>query len=447
MIKEAIEEAKNLNKEYNFLNLVIEQKLEPEIKKGKLSGYTISAKDAINIKGIETTAGSAILNDYKPFFDATVIERVKKEGGIIIGKASQDAFGFGGLNINVGKGKKIPSNPLDKERCCGGSSGGSAGFTAKTKFKHLALGESTGGSIVCPASFCGVVGLCPTYGRVPRYGLIDYGNSLDKIGPITKNVYDAALLLEVIAGYEDRESTSADVKIDKYTEFAGKDVKGMKVGIITDMFQEKMNPDIKKNVLEKIKILKKKGVNVEEVYMPFTAKYGLATYYITALAEASTNLARLCGMRYGAMEEPKGKSFNEYFSEIRDKNFNDETKRRIIIGTFARMVGFRNAYYIKAAKIRTKIIEEYKELFKRYDALICPTMPNIAPKFSEIEKMSVFDMYMMDYISVGPNLAGLPHISIPSGKVEGMPIGTMLIGDHLEEKKIIQLGSAIEDEE
>lgn len=446
LVKQAIEEAKKLNKEYHFFNTICEKPLEKEIGKGKLSGYIVSAKDAINVKDVESTAGSSILDGYKPLFDSTAVEKVKKEGGIIIGKAAQDAFGFGTFNVNVGIRKKIPLNPFDKERACGGSSGGCCGITQKSEFKHVSLGESTGGSIVCPASFCGVVGLCPTYGRISRYGLMDYANSMDKIGPIAKNVFDAALLLEVVAGFDKKESTSADVPVDKYTEFVGKDVKGMKVGIIKEAFGEGINKEVDGKVKEKIELLKSKGVEVEEISLPLVSKYGLPVYYILAMCEASTNLSRYCGMRYGVVEDGSKKSFNDYFSKIRSENFNEESKRRIMIGTFARMAGFRDAYYIKAAKIRTLIIEEYKKLFEKYDVLICPTMPVIAPKFNEVEKMTPLENYMMDILTVGPNLAGLPHINVPSGMVEGMPVGTMLIGDHFEEKKIIQIASAIENE-
>jgi aspartyl-tRNA(Asn)/glutamyl-tRNA(Gln) amidotransferase subunit A len=444
LIKKAIEEAKKINEEFNFLNNICEKQLDEEIQEGKLSGYIISVKDSINVKDVESTAGSEILDGYKPLFDATAVEKVKNDGGIIIGKANQDEFGFGSFNMNIGLNKKIPLNPFNKERVCGGSSGGCCGITQKSSLKHISLGESTGGSIVAPACFCGVVGLCPTYGRVSRYGLMDYANSMDKIGPVAKNVYDAALLLEVISGFDAQESTSADVMVEPYTDFVNSDIEGMKVGVIKNFFTEGINKEISTKVKDKIQEMKKKGVFIEEVELPLSTKYSLATYYILATCEASTNLAKYCGMRYGKMEDPTGKSFNEYFSEIRSKHFNEESKRRIMIGTFARMAGFRDAYYIKAAKIRTLIIQEYKEFFKKYDALICPTMPVIAPKINEVQKMTPLEMYMMDIITVGPNLAGLPHITIPSGFVEDMPIGTMLIADHFQEKKLIQLGSLIE---
>jgi aspartyl-tRNA(Asn)/glutamyl-tRNA(Gln) amidotransferase subunit A len=380
----------------------------------------------------------------EPVFDATVIQKIKKQGAIIIGKTAQDAFGFGSFSTNVGKDMKIPLNPFDKQRACGGSSGGAAGFTQKSPFKHIALGQSTGGSIVCPASFCGVVGLCPTYGRVSRYGLMDYANSLDKIGPIAKTVEEAALMLEIIAGFDEKESTTIKAEVPIYTNFLKKDIKGMKIGIIKQAFEKGIDEEVKNKVEEGIKQLEKQGAKAEKISLPLTEKYGIAAYYLLAMCEASTNLAKFCGMRYGASEEIKG-NFNEYFSKVRSDYFNDESKRRIIIGTFARMAGYRDAYYIKAAKVRTKITEEYKKAFEKFDLLLSPTMPFVAPKFKEIEKLTPLKSYMADILTVGPNLAGLPHISIPVGfNKDKMPIGLMLIADHLKEEKLIQAGNKVE---
>lgn len=444
-IKKIIEETKKINKEFDYFNVISEDLAVESSKhsKGRLKDVIVSVKDCICVKGIESTAGSAILKGYKPVFNATVIEKAKKEGAIIIGKTSQDEFGFGSFAVNVGVGFKIPLNPFDKERACGGSSGGAAGFSQKCSFRHIALGQSTGGSIVAPAAFCGVVGLCPTYGRVSRYGLMDYANSLDKIGSIAKNVEDCALMLEIISGFDKNESTSLDDPVDKYTDFVGKDVKGMRIGIIKEAFGKGVYEEVAVQVKDTIKILENKGVKAEEVSLPLTFEYSIPCYYLIATAEASTNLAKYCGMRYGKHEKLEG-NFNEYFKDVRSKNFGQEAKRRIMLGTFARMAGYRDAYYIKAMKVRTLIIEEYKKLFKKYDALVCPTMPVIAPKFSEIEKLTPLQNYMMDILTAGPNLAGLPHISVPAGFVKDMPVGIMFIGDHLMEKKIIQLASAAE---
>ncbi len=441
MIK-IIEETERINKEYNYFN-----KIDEEPKKegsGKLDGIAVSVKDCICVKDLESRAGSKILQGYEPVFDATVIEKIKKAGAIIIGKTAQDAFGFGSFSVNVGKDMKIPLNPFDKERACGGSSGGAAGFTQKAEFPHIALSESTGGSIVCPASFCGVIGLCPTYGRVSRYGLMDYANSLDKIGPMAKSMKDIALMLEIIAGFDENESTTLDVPVPKYTDFLKKDIKGMKIGIIKEAFGKGIDEEVKNKVKAAIKSLEEQGAKTIEISLPLTQKYGVKTYYLLAMCEASTNLAKFCGMRYGAAEPING-NFNEYFSKVRSDYFNDESKRRIIIGTFARMAGYRDAYYIKAAKVRTKIIEEYKKAFKKVDLLVSPTMPFVAPKFKDIEKLTPLQNYMADILTVGPNLAGLPHVTIPVGfNKDKMPIGLMLIGDHLQEEKLIQAGSKLE---
>ena len=440
-IKKVIQECKKINKEYNYFNTISEDvKVDGS---GRLKDVVVSVKDCICVKDVESRAGSKILEGYNPLFDATVISKVKKEGGVVIGKTAQDAFGFGSFAVNVGKDMKVPLNPFDKDRCCGGSSGGAAGFTQKAPFRHIALSESTGGSIVCPASFCGVIGLCPTYGRVSRYGLMDYANSLDKIGPMAKSMEDIALMMEVIAGFDSNESTSLDEPVPKYTEFVKKDIKGMKIGIVKESFGNGVDDEVKEKVKLGIDKLEKLGAKVEEVSLPLTWKYSVPTYYLLAMCEASTNLAKFCGMRYGASEPIKG-SFNDYFSKVRSDYFNDESKRRIIIGTFARMAGHRDAYYIKAAKVRTKIIDEYKAVFKKFDLLVSPTMPFVAPKFKEIEKLSPLQNYMADILTAGPNLAGLPHVSVPVGfDKNNMPIGLMLIGDHLAEEKLIQVGAKL----
>lgn len=442
-----IAELKKTDREFHYFSKLDEGYIYNQLKnfssKGKLAGLPVSVKDCICVKGMETRASSRILSGYKPVFDAAVIEKVRGEGGIIIGKTVQDEFGFGGFSTNVGLGFSVPLNPFDRERSTGGSSGGSAGLAQEISVPHISLGESTGGSIVNPASFCGVVGLCPTYGRVSRYGLLDYGNSLDKIGPIAKNVEDAALMMDVIAGHDDRESTSLDEKVPHYSASVGKSVKGMKIGVIKEAFGEGVDDKVQKKVMDGVKKLESKGVKVEEVSLPTAIKYGIPTYYLIATSEASTNLAKYCGMRYGAEEKLEG-SFNQYFSAVRSKHFGKEAKRRIILGTFARMAGFREAYYMKAMKVRTKIIEEYKKAFKKFDALASPTVPILPPKFEEIGKLTLLQNYMIDVMTVSPNLAGLPHINMPSGFEKNLPVGLMLTADHLKEEKLIQLGSALE---
>lgn len=455
-IHKVIDECKKINREYNYFN-IISEKLALEqassikkqlkqnknsLKNKKLLGVAVSAKDAICVKGIESTAGSRILKGYRPLFDATVIKRAAEHGAIIIGKTAQDEFGFGSFSVNVGLDYKIPKNPFDAARSCGGSSGGAGGITQKAAFPHIALGESTGGSIACPASFCGVFGLTPTYGRISRYGLMDFGNSLDKVGTLGKNAYDAALLLECIAGFDSNESTTIDKPSEQYSNFNNKK-NHFKIGIIKETFKD-IDRKVEKNVRNGIEKLKENGIKVEEISLELPIKYGLAAYYLIGTSEASTNLAKYCGMRYGASEELKG-NFNEYFSSVRSKNFGQEAKRRIILGTFARMSGYRDAYYIKALKVRSKIIDEYKKLFKKYDALVSPTMPILPLKFSEIEKLTPLQNYMMDTMLVGPNLAGLPHLNVPAGFENKLPVGMLLIGDHLEESKLLQMGSLFEE--
>ncbi len=453
--RKVIEETKKINLHYNYFNVIseelaleqakeIEQKIKKDqehAKKMRLLGLPVSIKDCICVKGIESRAGSKILEGYRPVFDATVVEKLKKEGAIIIGKTAQDEFGFGSFSVNVGVGMKIPLNPFDKERSCGGSSGGSAGITKKADFAHISISESTGGSIVCPASFCGVVGLCPTYGRVSRYGLMDYANSLDKIGPMGKNTEDVALAMNIIAGHDSKDSTSLASPVEDFTKLLNKEIDGFKIGIIKETMQ--VDKKIEKQISAKIKQLESKGAMIEEISLPFTSKYCVSDYYLIAMTEASTNLAKYCGMRYGKHEKLEG-SFNEYFSKVRAKNLGQEAKRRIILGTFARMAGYRDAYYLRAMKVRTKLIDEYKTAFKKFDVLLSPTMPVVAPRFDEIEKLTPLQNYMMDIMTAGPNLAGLPHISLTAGHAGELPVGIMFIADHLREDNLIKIASEVE---
>lgn len=459
-VHKTIEKCRKLNQDYNYFNIVsdgVALEQAKEIKKSadnkdknlqnkKLLGISISAKDSICVKGVESTAGSRILKGYRPLFDATVIKRVKEQGGIIIGKTAQDEFGFGGFSINVGLGFKIPRNPFDKERSCGGSSGGAGGITQKADFAHIALGESTGGSIASPASFCGVFGLCPTYGRVSRYGLMDFGNSLDKIGPMGKTIQDTALLFDVISGHDALDSTSLNAPKENYNIYTGKGAEGMKIGIIKEAFAEGVENEVAEKVRSGINKLEEEGAKCKEVSLELPIKYGLAVYYMIATSEASTNLAKYCGMRYGIAEKLEG-NFNEYFSKVRSHNFGDEAKRRIMLGTFARMSGFRDAYYIKAAKVRTLMINEYKKAFKQFDALVSPTVPILPPTFSEIEKLTPLQNYMADILLVGPNVAGLPHLNVPVGFERNLPVGMLLIGDHLQEGNLLQIGGIFDNKQ
>lgn len=433
MIEKILKECEKINKKYNYFNVI--QKVKP-LKKGKLDGLFVSVKDLICVKGVETTAGSRILKNYKPEFDATVVKRLREQGATIIGKTSCDAFGFGSFNINVGLGFKIPKNPYDTKRVTGGSSGGAAGITQKATFNHVALATSTGGSIECPAAFCGVIGFCPTYGLVSRNGLIDYANSLDKIGIMCKKVSQIKPVLAVISGFDENDSTSLKQKSKPF-----KNTK-LKVGLIKESLKG-MDEHVKSQFIQTVEKLKK-IVEVKETSLQFTFRYGIPTYYLLATSEASTNLAKLSGLRYGVEKTVEGKSFNEYFTEVRSENFNEESKRRIMLGTFARMSGYRDAYYIKATKVRTLIIQEYKKLFKKFDVLISPTMPVVPPKFEEVNKMRPLQNYMMDILTVGPNLAGIPHASIPIQK-KGLPVGLMAMTAHLEENKLLHFLKLVEE--
>jgi aspartyl-tRNA(Asn)/glutamyl-tRNA(Gln) amidotransferase subunit A len=446
MKKEILEKCKELQKKYSPF-ITIADKVEAK-GKGRLAGIAVSVKDNICTKGMQSTAGSKILQGYIPPFDAAAVERVKAAGGAIIGKTAQDEFGFGTFSVNCAYG--APKNPIDPARSCGGSSGGAACLTALADFPHIAIAESTGGSISCPAAFCGVAGLTPTYGLVSRWGLIDYANSLDKIGPIGKTVKDVALMLSVIAGYDPRDSTSLDVKPQDYTKYLGKPIKGIKIGVPAEYFGEGVDEKVAKAVWDAIKKLEGLGASYEKVSLPHT-RYALPAYYIIAMAESSTNLAKFCGMRYGLHAELKG-NYDEYFSAVRSAGFGEEAKRRIILGTYARMAGYRDAYYLKALKVRTKIIQDFKAAFKKFDVLVAPTMPVVAPRFDEIAKLTPIEQYMMDILTVAPNLAGIPMISVPCGSVNvdgskggsRMPVGLHIMADHLQEGKIIQVADAFE---
>jgi len=434
-------ELTKLNQRYNFLITISESK--PKKTGGMLSGLPVSVKDNICTKGIQSTAGSRILEGYIPPFDATCIDRIRRDGGEIVGKTAQDEFGFGTFSTNCGFA--VPKNPIDPARSCGGSSGGAAGLVKALDMPHVAIAESTGGSISCPASFCGVTGLTPTYGLVSRYGLIDYANSLDKIGPIGKTVEDVALMLSVIAGHDRMDSTSISKKPENYLSYLkNADLKGIRIGIPKEYFGEGVDERISRKVMDSAERMQELGATCSGCSLPAT-KYSIPAYYIIATAEASTNLAKFCGMRYGRDEKIEGE-FNEYFSKVRSMYFGEEAKRRILLGTFARMAGYRDQYYLKAMKVRTLIINDFKAAFKKFDVLVAPTMPITAPKFSDIKKMSPIENYMMDVLTVAPNLAGIPMLSVPCGDVNGMPVGMHIMGDHLQEGKILAVGNAFEKE-
>ena len=433
------EKTSALNETYNFFQFVANFR-QRAAAEAPLYGLPISVKDCICVKGMQSSAGSKILQGYMPPFDATAVARIKESGARVLGKTNQDEFGFGTFSTNSAYG--VPKNPYDPQRSCGGSSGGAAGITAALKMPHIALAESTGGSISCPAAFCGVVGLTPTYGLVSRYGLIDYANSLDKIGVMARCVYDAALLLSHIGGHDPMDSTSLNIKKQDYTKSAAKkDLKGLRIGVPKEYF-DGVDPKITKQVESAIEKLESLGAKSVKISLPMT-KYALAAYYIIASAEASTNLSKYCGMRYGLHLDIEG-NFSDYFSKVRSAGFGLEAKRRIILGTFARMSGYRDAYYLKAMKVRTMIINDFKKAFKKCDVLAAPTMPILPPKFSDIARLTPLENYQMDALTVPSNVAGIPQLSINCGFISSLPVGLHLMADHLQESRLIETAAAFE---
>lgn len=404
---------------------------------GELNGIPFVVKDAICTSGTLSSAGSMILEDYRPVFDATAVERLKEAGATFYGKTNMDEFGFGTFSTNCAF--ETPKNPYDDERVVGGSSGGAGAVVAAMDQPVISIGESTGGSITNPAAYNGVVGVTPTYGRVSRYGLIDYANSLDKIGVLSNDIYTAAKGLEVIAGEDEQDQTTSAQKVPEYSDLEEKD--DLKIGVPKQMVDlDGIEEGVKENFEASLEKLGRIG-EVEYFDAPMlSADVTLPAYYIVAMAEASTNLAKMSGMRYGFEKDPEDfKDFNEYFSEVRSEGFGEEAKRRILLGTYIRKAGYRDQYYIKAAKVRTKIIQEFREAFDKYDVLVTPSMPNIAPKIEDAESLSPREMYAMDSLTVGPNFAGIPQISVPNGESDGMPTGLQILADHFEEKKLFDV--------
>lgn len=393
-----------------------------ESQKGPLSGLVLGVKDNLCVKGMPSQAGSRILEGYVPPFHATAIERLAAQGAVIGGKTVMDEFGFGTFNVNT---YKIPKNPLDPERVTGGSSGGSAAYTAFTGFPSIA--ESTGGSITAPAAFCGVVGLTPTYGRVSRWGLIDYASSLDKIGVMSKSAEEAFLLYEHMQGVDQKDQTT----VLSYPEKP----QTKKAGLVENLV-ETAEPQVRKVILQQVEKLEKKGIPVERVRLDY-AHASLSAYYVIAMAEASTNLAKYCGLRYGLQPTAEvSEKYTDYFSRVRAQGFGPEAKRRLLLGSFVRTAGYRGKYYEKAARVRRLVIQEFRSLLEKYDVLLTPSMPTIAPLAQEVASLSPMQHYAMDICTVGVNLAGLPHISLPVGSVEGMPAGLQVIAGHFQEKTL-----------
>jgi aspartyl-tRNA(Asn)/glutamyl-tRNA(Gln) amidotransferase subunit A len=404
-----------------------------------LSGIPLAVKDNICTEGIKTTCASKILSNFIPPYDATVVQRLKQAGSVICGKTNMDEFAMGSSTEN--SGFFITRNPWDLERIPGGSSGGPAAAVASGEC-IAALGSDTGGSIRQPAACCGVVGLKPTYGRVSRYGLVAFASSLDQIGPITKDVTDAAVLMNVIAGHDPRDSTSANIAVPDFTAALKKDVKGVKVGIPREYFIEGMDPDVDKSVRDAVKTLEGLGATVKEVTLPHTA-YAVATYYILATSEASSNLARYDGVKYGVRAEG-AKDLLDMYMRSRSQGFGPEVKRRIMLGTYALSAGYYDAYYKKGQQVRTLIKRDFDEAFKSVDVIATPTAPTAAFKIGE-KSADPLQMYLSDIFTISVNLAGIPGISIPCGFTKNsLPVGLQLLGKHFDEESILRASFAYE---
>ncbi|HEL0658627.1 TPA: Asp-tRNA(Asn)/Glu-tRNA(Gln) amidotransferase subunit GatA [Streptococcus equi subsp. zooepidemicus] len=403
-----------------------------------MSGIPLAVKDNISTKGILTTAASKMLYNYEPIFDATAVANAYDKDMIIIGKTNMDEFAMGG-STETSYFKKT-KNAWDHSRVPGGSSGGSATAVASGQVR-LSLGSDTGGSIRQPAAFNGVVGLKPTYGAVSRYGLIAFGSSLDQIGPFAPTVRENAQLLTVIAGSDRKDSTSAPVQIADYTSKIGQDIKGMKIALPKEYLGEGIDPKIKETILAAAQHFEKLGAIIEEVSLPHS-KYGVAVYYIIASSEASSNLQRFDGIRYGFRADD-AKSLEDIYVKTRSQGFGDEVKRRIMLGTFSLSSGYYDAYFKKAGQVRTLIIQDFEKVFADYDLILGPTAPTVAFELDTLNHDPVA-MYLADLLTIPVNLAGLPAISIPAGFADGLPVGLQLIGPKYSEEVIYQAAAAFE---
>lgn len=404
-----------------------------------LGGVPIAIKDVMVTGDVRTTAGSKILGNYVPPYDCTAVSRLEEAGAIILGKLNCDEFAMGSSNENSAWGPV--RNPRDLSRVPGGSSGGSAASVAAGT-AVAALGSDTGGSIRQPAAFCGVVGLMPTYGRVSRYGLIAFGSSLDHIGPLAKSAKDAAILLSHLAGHDAMDTTSSRAPVPDYEQEIGRPIRGLRIGVPKEYFPDEMDNEVRSAVEAGIRLLADAGCQVKPVSLP-TTKYAIPTYYVVATAEASSNLARFDGVRYG-YRSSKAKTLSEMYRRSRDEAFGPEVKRRIMLGTYALSAGYYDAYYLKAQKVRTLIARDFLESFKQVDAIITPTTPTPAFKLGE-KSDDPLAMYLADIFTVTASLAGIPGVSVPCGDSKtGLPIGMQVLGRHFEEGTILRIAHALE---
>lgn len=414
----------------------IDKRVRSGEKLGKLCGLGIAVKDNISTKGLQTTCASRMLLDYVPPYDATVIERIKKEDGIILGKTNMDEFGMGTTTEFSYFGPT--KNPLDSGLVAGGSSGGSA--AAVSLFEaDMALGSDTGGSVRCPASFCSVVGLKPTYGRVSRYGLISYASSLEQIGPIGSTSKDCALLFDAVKGYDKMDSTSLNIE-KKNISPESKDLTGVRIGIIKE-FMDGTIEEVSKEIHASLDVLKSLGATTQEISLP-SLSYALSSYYIIAMSEASSNLARYDGLRYGYEKGFSDEDWRHFYSKNRAHGFGDEVKKRLIIGTFVLIAGYYDRFYLKAQAARSKVKQDFSSQFKKFDVLVGPTMPLLPFRIGE-KLTDPLALYLCDIDTVPANLAGIPSISIPVK--DGVPIGLQILGPPLEEERIINVAQTYEE--
>ena len=420
----------------------IDQKMYKGVDLGMMEGIPVGIKDNICTEGLRTTCASKMLEDFVPPYNAGVIDKLRDSGAVVLGKLNMDEFAMGSSNENSAF---FPTrNPWDTDRVPGGSSGGSAAAAA-AGFAKITYGSDTGGSIRMPASFCGLVGVKPTYGTVSRYGLIAFGSSLDQIGPFARTVEDAAYGLECIQGFDPKDATSIESGYSKdYSESMKTGVKGMKIGIPKEFIGEGINEEVRKSILEAAAILENQGAIVEEFSLPITES-GLSAYYIISSAEASSNLGRYDGVRFGHRTH-EFESYSDLVVNSRTEAFGDEVKRRIMMGTYVLSSGYYDAYYKKAMLFRQKVKALYKAAFEKYDTILSPTVPILPFKIGE-KTSDPLEMYLADILTVNVNIAGIPAISVPSGfSQSGLPIGVQFMGDHMSEEKLFKFAWSLEQE-
>jgi aspartyl-tRNA(Asn)/glutamyl-tRNA(Gln) amidotransferase subunit A len=406
---------------------------------GQLAGVPVGIKDVLVVRGAASTAGSKILKGYHPPYDATAVAKLESAGAVLLGKLNCDEFAMGSSNENSAYGPV--RNPVDPERVPGGSSGGSAAAVA-ANLAVAALGSDTGGSIRQPASFCGVVGVLPTYGRVSRYGLIAFASSLDRIGPFAGNVRDAATLLSVIAGHDPADATSSPSLVPDYAAESDKGAEGLRIGVPAEYFNERLDQEVRQRIEQGIDALKAAGCTVKRVSLPNT-RYAIPTYYLVATAEASANLARFDGVRYG-YRSPSAATLSEMYSHSRDEGFGAEVKRRIMLGTYALSAGYYDAYYLKAQKVRRLLADEFLRAFAEVDAIITPTAPTPAFKLGE-RTGDPLAMYLADIYTVTASLAGICGVNVPCGTTKtGLPVGMQVLASHLREDNAFRVARAVE---